>query len=333
MSYTLLESLKKAGFRENLDCSGLKLLNLEISVDKNAKKKLENMGVDVQKNMKIGDSLHSYYTTKITTLLKNAEISLAENGINGFIKWNEIRPQIVGLSISAFNVADSAQKLMSEKSFLLCSSGNSGAGTGYEQTDKWFSSIGACDNDFVMREYSSYGVTDIDFTGIDGYTVEGKQLLGTSYSRPYNSAISGQLYVLFRDLYGFFPAPMQIFNFMKKHTIDVAEAGFDNQSGYGVPYIPKDEDLKFFNIDIKQEILNSVKVVDNKIHVKDKIDLTESSNYNASVLAYVVRRHMDDNRLDYDGIVLNLDSMENDRFMEYIKFPSMMTQKLERGEA
>lgn len=337
MIYTLIDSLRKVGFRENLNHAELKILNLEISVEEELKKRLEDLGVDVQNNMKLGTSSHSYYTTKITTLLKNAEISLAENGINGFVKWNEVKPHIVGLSISAFNVADSAQKLMSEKSFLLCSSGNSGIGTGYKQTDKWFSSIGACDNNFVMREYSSYGVTDIDFAGIDGFDVEGKQLLGTSYSRPFVTVISGQLYVLFRDLYGFFPTPMQIFNFMKKHTIDVAEVGFDIQSGYGVPYIPKDEDLNFFNsVQITEELLNCVKVVGNNdtIFITDYgVDFSKNSNNVANIIAYITRRKMADNNIEIDRVIFDISSVEKYFLRELIINSSMFIDKIESGVA
>lgn len=339
MSYTLLEALKKCGYRENLKCSNIKVLNLEISVSKNSREILNSMGVNVYENMLEKDSKHSLYTTAmIKEFLPEAKVSLFPNDINAFIEWYNDSYNIIGLSISAFNVGFSAQEKLSKYSYMMASAGNSGENSGYPLVDKYFDLIGACDYDNVLRPYSSYGLTKVDYVGIDGFELMGTELLGTSFSRPFQTILVSQLLQLFYNNYKFFPTPMQTHHLVKKYCVDIEDIGYDIKTGSGLFILPKDEDLKFFGeIDIPQEIFESVNLDSNGyiLHVNDNnVNLQENSRLNASLLAYVVRRHLSDNRLSSGNILFNLKTMSEEVFKLYLndETTSMVVKKLEKGD-
>lgn len=346
MKNDLLSVLKKCGYRENLDCSDINVLNLEIDLHPSAERQLKELGVNIQHNIKIADEndplkLHSLYTTGATKEYGNGcHVALYENDIDAFIEWNNRYYDIVGMSISAFNASDVAQTKMNETSYLIASAGNSGKGGIYD-TKKHWDLIGACDLYNKMRPYSSYDkIGDVDYVGYDGFVYKNETLYGTSFSRIPETILLIQASKLFLDKYGVRWTPKQMSKFVARHCIDIDQSGFDVKSGAGLFVLPSDRDIKFFeHIDISQEVIDSIRVIESesgtkKIVISDKhIDLMENKKVNASYLAYLVRRKMAELRLDMSNIVYDLHTMPANKFMKYITNPSIMTEKMENGKA
>ena len=335
--YTLLDALKKCNYRR-IDCKDVSILNLEISVSPESKEYLESIGVKVQEDMRIGDSRHSLFTTAMQAeFLPNANIKLCENDMSGFIEWSNGNYNIVGLSISDFNVGFEAQKEMASKSYMSASVGNSGNMSGYPDTDKWFDLVGACDMNNIMRSYSSNGLTDVNYVGIDGYTFLGTDIYGTSYSRPFTVILESIATQEFYNKHGFHWTPMQMSKFVKRNCIDIDDEGYDIKSGAGLFVLPPEDQMNFFNsVEITDELLNCVRVVGNNdtIFITDYgVDFSENSNNVANLIAYIARRKMSDNNIELDRIVFDVGSVEKYLLRDLISNSSMFIDKLERGEA
>jgi len=339
MAMSLDDALKRCGYRENLDCRNVKILNLEMDLDSNAEEQLENLGIEVFQHFKRPDvnddmKLHSLQTTAmIEKYLLNAKVSLYPNSSSAYAEWLEEYYNIVGLSISAFNTIDENQKKMSKECYMMASAGNRGA-LGVYKTDKWFDLCGACDVDLNMRSYSSFTGGTVDYVGIDGFNFLGEDLYGTSYSRPFTKILVAQYYQLFYNKYKVFPTPLQTHHFIKDNCIDIDEKGFDIKSGNGLFILPSDDKIKFFKyVDIPERIINAVTINDEGFILANDIgfDLHENSNFNASLLAYMVRRKMESNRIGIDRVFFNVRSMNHYKFREYVENPSILTLEMERG--
>lgn len=342
--YTLLEVLKRLGYRENLSCKNVSVLNLEIDLHKDVKQKLIDMGVNVSNQMEDArddDPLkyHSLYTTGITKeYLKDAYVSLFPNDPFAYQEWLNRKYQIVGMSVSAISLIDDTQKLMSESSYLVASAGNR-AEQGVYETKKFFDLVGACDNELKIRPYSSYEeIGDVDYCGIDGFEYMGVEHYGTSFSRPLvGNILVGQLCQLFYNQFGFHMTPMQIHHFVKRNCIDIDDEGYDIKSGAGLFMLPTEDQMDFFNsVEITDELLNCVKVVGNNdtIFITDYgVDFSENSNNVANLIAYITRRKMADNNIELDRVVFDVSSVEKYFLRDLISNSSMFVDKLERGEA
>ena len=278
--------------------------------------------------------LHSLHTTALLEeYVKDAKISLYPNTPSAYAEWLDEYYNIIGLSISAIMVSDDNQKKMSSESYMMASAGNRGS-DGVYSTDKWFDLVGACDENLNMRSYSSYTGGAVDYVGIDGFNFMGEDLYGTSYSRPLMTVLISQYMQLFYNNYSVFPTPLQTHHFIKDNCIDIDEKGYDIKSGSGLFVLPSDDKIKFFKyIDIPDVIINAVTVNNaGNILVNDiGFDLCDNSNFNASLLAYLVRRKMQSNRIGIDKVFLNVHSMNPYKFKEYIINPSILTQAMENG--
>lgn len=126
--------------------------------------------------------------------------------------------------------------------------------------------IGAVSPEHRPRSYSSWGNGYVEFCGLDGL-VDGK--LGTSYATPYVTGVAEAYAVKHTLVMGYPPCKGQILAWLRKHCVDLLDAGKDLKTGYGVVVPPTN--IEF--MDTKFDVIHKTKVIrryrDGKMFVEE----------------------------------------------------------------
>lgn len=224
----------------------------------------KNIGNPLNANWKplLGDDVvdnnHPYQTgSLIRDMLPEAQIDyLPQNneGINYAIKNGY---HIASFSALEMMADDSLEKILSNRTFLVCGAGNSGIqGESVSSSNPWWWSVGAIhyENMNNLAYYSSYGkgyVDSISFSHINT-ELNGEHYIGTSFSCPFFVGLIGQFYQAYFLKFGFYPYPDEVRDFILENSKPVLNDKL--KEGNGILILP---DFNTYNFGTAMQIDNS----------------------------------------------------------------------------
>lgn len=186
----------------------------------------------------------------IRDMLPDAEIFLLPL-TQGAVQWvisNNIH--IANNSFDRLAADDSLEKIMSNRTLLICGGGNIDSvpvESTSAQLDFW-TSTSAChlENGVIkFGDYSSYGLGKLDFTAISNIEVMNfdYKLYGTSFSSPFFVGLMGQFYEMYKSVFSVTPYPDEVLWHMELNTKPVI--GDPLKEGKGLFKLPDFETYYF----------------------------------------------------------------------------------------
>lgn len=168
--------------------------------------------------------------------LDNFEFVLLRHTMSGFAKAKELGVHIITMSLSD-SWGLSGEQSVKDSILMITSAGNQGdkGETSAARREEWLA-VGSVDKDLKPRSYSSHGLKKVVTVGIDGNSGR----YGTSFASPYVALLCGEMYRQHYLALGYFPTnPKVAVHWVKFHSHDIFEEGFDENTGYGLLKLPK----------------------------------------------------------------------------------------------
>jgi len=161
------------------------------------------------------------------------------------LEWCIKNADIVSMSALDFDYMLSDGKMMPKalaieeelkhKCVYIVGAGNDGNKGESSASQRGAFSVGAVDNNLRPRNYSSWGLGEVDCVALDG--VDGD--FGTSFATPVVSGMCAIYMDRFEDAMGYKPSPKQVYKWIIKNCHDVWEEGFDMRTGNGLLKLPR----------------------------------------------------------------------------------------------
>lgn len=189
----------------------------------------------------------------IFQLKPEAEVFLLDSQDNESMKWvreNDI--DIVLMSISDTAISLGELKKTSEQVFMCTSAGNSGkSGETMRKTrSKYWFEVGAIDENFNLKSYSSHGYDRVDgvtFAGVQTYYGDFE---GTSQANPIYACLLIEFMEVFENRFNEKPTVETILEFIDKHSHNtlILDEDSDLKLGYGMLILPEKYHIKKYEL-------------------------------------------------------------------------------------
>lgn len=186
----------------------------------------------------------------IRDMLPEAEIYLLPPTQDA-VKWviaNKIN--IVNLSIDRLMADDSLEKIMSNRTLLICAGGNTDYSVQESTSAKleFWNSVSAChliNGIPQFADYSSSGLGKLDFISFSNLEVPNfdYKLYGTSFSSPFLVGLVGQFYEMYYNVFGVYPYPDEALYHMQLNSTSIIDGTL--KDGYGLFRLPNYETYYF----------------------------------------------------------------------------------------
>ena len=162
----------------------------------------------------------------------------------------EIPQELDGYTCSEENSSsDNPDKVQAQRElyergvFMTCSVGNSGSEhfNKLAKYDEWVS-VGACqlydDGDVIPEHYSSE-CEKLDFCSVTNWDTERGYFNGTSCSAPVLQGMAMLVKCYYR-LRGKELTNQELYNYIRRHCVDIFKEWFDSKTGHGLFILPKE---------------------------------------------------------------------------------------------